>query len=291
MGVEISSVGTTAVLVAQMRALESARTDRLFTDELAHELVTAAAMGIENVTLEQVEGQRVYVSVSVRTHYLDAWCSQLLSPNAIRQVVILGAGLDTRAIRLNWLDDGLSVFEIDRSDVTELKAQVLGIDPDARWRGLATDLATESWSAELHGAGFDPTAPTLFIAEGLFMYLDDVVSTDIIAQIEKLSAPGSHLLGVHFGRGALIDAETQAMSAAIGKNGYGFESVIDTTPDKWLGDSWDVLSATSIAQYAPTVGRKIPYDEDAIGAEVTWMFAASLSAAKSQTSSDGSPRA
>lgn len=274
MTLDVSSVGTTAVITAQMRALESARPDRLFSDDLAGDLVAAAGLGIENVTLDQVEGQRVYVSLAVRTHYLDSWCKRLLTEGSIRQVVILGAGLDTRVLRLGWLDDGVSVFEIDRSDVADLKAKGLGIGPDENWHGIAADLTSESWGETLIATGFDVTAPTIFIAEGLFMYLEESANQRIIERLTEIAAPGSYLLAVHFGRGALIDAETQAMSQAVGNNGYAFESAIETTPAKWMGGAWTVKNALSIAQYAPEVGRRIPYDEKAIGAEVTWMFAA-----------------
>lgn len=262
------------MITAQMRAIESARDDRLFSDELAGELVAAAGLGIENVTLDQVEGQRVYVSLSVRTHYLDSWCERLIAEKSIRQVVILGAGLDTRAIRLGWLESGVAVFEVDRSDVTALKAEGLGIGPDKNWHGIAADLTSDPWVESLASAGFDSTAPAIFIAEGLFMYLEESANQRIVEQLTKIAAPGSYLLAVHFGRGALIDAETQAMSQAVGSNGYAFESVIESTPAEWVGSSWRVESALSIAQYAPEVGRRIPYDEQEIGAEVTWMFAA-----------------
>ena len=257
-----------------MRALESARPDHLFVDEHAAELVKAAGMGIENVTLEQVEGQRVYVSLAVRTHYLDQWCERVVGGEGARQVVILGAGLDTRALRMGWLTHDVSVFELDRSDVAELKAQNLAVEADQQWRGIACDLTSDNWAEQLAESGFTASEPAVFIAEGLFMYLSDDASKAIIAKVTELAAPGSHLLAVHFGRGALLDAETQEMSQAVGSNGYGFESAIETTPAEWLGPEWDVQDALSIAQYAPSVGRKIPYDEDAIGAEVTWMFAA-----------------
>ncbi|MGJ0119950.1 class I SAM-dependent methyltransferase [Williamsia sp. MIQD14] len=276
MTVDIASVGTTAVVTAQMRALESTRSDRLFEDELAADLVRAAGLGIENISLDQVDGQRVYVSLAVRTHFLDCRCRELLADGSVRQVVLLGAGLDTRAVRLSWLDAGIAVYEIDRSDVVALKVQELGLGPHSPWRGVATDLTGPSWVEDLVSTGFDVNAPTVFIAEGLFMYLKDDESLRIVDAITSLAVSGSHLLAVHFGRGALLDAETQAMSAATGNNGYAFESVIETTPADWLGDRWSVRDALSIAEYAPTVGRQIPYDEESIGDRVTWMFAAGI---------------
>lgn len=272
---DVSSVGTTAVITAQMRAIESSRPDRLFSDEFAGTLVAAAGLGIESLSLDQVEGQRVYVSVAARTHYLDAWCARILA-GSITQVVILGAGLDTRALRLGWLDAGISVYEIDRSDVIGLKEEALDRSGNDRWHGIVADLSAETWTDALTADGFDPTAPAVFVAEGLFMYLDDTTSRQVVRGVRDLAAPGSRLLAVHFGRGALLDAETQAMSAAVGSNGYAFESAIESSPAEWLGSAWAVDDAVSIAQYAPRVGRRIPYDENAIGAEVAWMFAASV---------------
>ncbi|MGU3293164.1 class I SAM-dependent methyltransferase [Williamsia sp. M5A3_1d] len=102
----------------------------------------------------------------MRTHLLDRWCGEICASDDITQIVILGAGLDTRADRLNWLSDGISVFEIDRSDVAELKAAGLGVD-DQRLRGISADLTTLSWAEQLRSAGFDSSVPTLFITEGL----------------------------------------------------------------------------------------------------------------------------
>ncbi|MEH3154103.1 MAG: SAM-dependent methyltransferase [Gordonia paraffinivorans] len=277
MTMDVASVGVTAVITAQMRAIETRRPDRLFSDDFAHALVAAAGLGVENVTLDQVGGQRVYESVAARTHYLDVWCDRLLG-DTVTQVVLLGAGLDTRALRLGWLDSGLSIFEIDRSDVTRLKSQVLSRSGDDHWHGIVADLGASTWTNQLTAAGFDASAPALFVAEGLFMYLDDTTSRQIVRGVRDLAAPGSHLLAVHFGHGALLDAETQAMSAAVGSNGYAFASAIETSPGEWLGTGWDVEDAASIAQYAPSVGRRIPYDESAIGSEVTWMFVAAAAA-------------
>ncbi|MBY6709134.1 MULTISPECIES: class I SAM-dependent methyltransferase [unclassified Rhodococcus (in: high G+C Gram-positive bacteria)] len=270
---DVSSVGTTAVLTAQMRALESSRPDRLFQDDLAGQLVRATNTGINQITLEQVTGQRVYESLAVRTRWLDERFEQHVGIDnpLVQQIVLLGAGLDTRALRLGWLGRGVEVYEVDRGDVVDLKSRELRREHTEHWHGVTADLTDRGWVNDLLGSGFDATVATLWLAEGLFMYLSEVDNQSLLRDVEHLSAPGSHLLAVHFGRGALIDAETQAMSAAVASNGYGFESAIETSPQQWLGSRWGVDTALSIAQYAPALGRKLPYDEVALGAELTWM--------------------
>lgn len=274
MAVEISSVGATAVLTAHMRALESSRPDRLFDDALAETLVRASGLGIENLTLDDVAQQRIYQSLAVRTRYLDDCCERLLTAESgRRQVVILGAGLDTRALRLGWLEHGVAVFEVDREDVVALKTECLGHDAhEDLWHGVVADLTSPTWIDSLAAAGFDRSVPTVFIAEGLFMYLAADASKTLLDDIAAVSAPGSHLLVVHFGRGALRDEQTRAMSSAAGENGYAFQSLIDSTPAEWLGAAWQLEDALSIAQHAPSLGRRLPYDEDALGAELTWMI-------------------
>jgi methyltransferase (TIGR00027 family) len=99
-----------------MRAWESARPDRLFEDPLAAEFVAAA--GWERPRMDDVPPEaraalgRMASWVSARTRFLD---DLLLDATAggVRQVVLLGAGLDARAFRLDW-PDGVRLFELGR---------------------------------------------------------------------------------------------------------------------------------------------------------------------------------
>lgn len=91
----------------------------------------------------------------------------------IAQFVILGAGFDTRAFRL---PKGTRVrsFEVDAPKTQTIKREMLekaGIDSTGV-TFVAADFEKEDWLARLIEAGFDPDKPTLFLWEGVIMYLD-----------------------------------------------------------------------------------------------------------------------
>ena len=109
--------------------------------------------------------------IAVRTRYFDDFFAEATAAG-IRQAVILASGLDTRAYRLDW-PDGTVVYEIDQPQVIEFKTRTLadlGAAPSADRRTVGIDLR-DDWPAALRAAGFDPTQPTAWIAEGLLVYL------------------------------------------------------------------------------------------------------------------------
>ncbi|OBI41472.1 SAM-dependent methyltransferase [Mycobacterium sp. E796] len=119
--------------------------------------------------------------------------------SGIRQVVILGSGLDTRPYRL-WWPPGTTVYEIDRPDVLDFKAGVLrGLDarPGAHRREIGVDLR-QDWLAALRRAGFDAATPTVWIAEQLLVgYLPPDAQHRLLQGVTEASAPGSRLSADH----------------------------------------------------------------------------------------------
>ena len=117
----LPAVGLTAVGVAAVRAAETERAERLFTDPLAAGFVRAAGPGRRRP--DRPEGRHRHASlvawVIVRTRFLDDLVLDACA-RGCRQVVILGAGLDARAFRLGWPDKP-RVFEIDLPQVLEFK--------------------------------------------------------------------------------------------------------------------------------------------------------------------------
>jgi hypothetical protein len=108
---------------------------------------------------------------SARIWFFDAAVDRYLPE--VTQFVILGAGFDTRAFRL---PDGLTVraFEVDSSETQMVKRETLrraGIDLSAV-TFVAADFEKDDWLACLVEAGFAPGEPTLFLWEGVTMYLD-----------------------------------------------------------------------------------------------------------------------
>ncbi len=135
------SVGATALGVAAARAVETARDDALIRDEFAYLLVSSAGpqwaqmASSDPAWLADDEEFRALHDMSrdyqaVRTHYFDEYFHAAMRAG-IRQVVILAAGLDSRAYRLDW-PAGTTVFEIDQPKVLEYKTSTLdahGADP------------------------------------------------------------------------------------------------------------------------------------------------------------------
>jgi methyltransferase (TIGR00027 family) len=202
-----TSVGTTAVMVAAARAVETDRPDPLIRDPYAKLLVTEAGAGmwesmLDDALVEKVQSfdadaaaifQHMRSYQAVRTHFFDAHFAGA-GAAGIRQVVILASGLDSRAYRLDW-PAGTTVYEIDQPKVLAYKSETLashGATPSADRREVPIDLR-QDWPAALIAAGFDPKAPTAWLAEGLLMYLPADAQDRLFTQVTELSAPGSRI--------------------------------------------------------------------------------------------------
>ncbi|MEU9031838.1 class I SAM-dependent methyltransferase [Streptomyces sp. NPDC048383] len=194
-------VGLTALLVAAARAIETHRHDSLAQDAYAEHFVRAAPACTDwPVRIEQVpDGDdnplwgRFARYFGLRTRVLDDFLLQSARTEA-RQVVLLGAGLDTRAFRLDWPSD-LVVFEIDRAGVLAFKQQVLtGLSaaPKVKRVPVPVDLRAD-WVTALITAGFDPAVPSVWLAEGLLFYLPGPAETYLIDTVDRLTTGGSAL--------------------------------------------------------------------------------------------------
>jgi methyltransferase (TIGR00027 family) len=198
------SVGATALGVAAARAAETARPDPLIRDEYAYLLTSSAgpawaqmASGDDKWLGDDEDGRRMHELArdyqAVRTHYFDAYFGSAVR-SGIRQIVILAAGLDSRAYRLDW-PAGTAVFEIDQPKVLEYKTATLnahGAVPRSRRIAVPVDLR-DDWSAELLAAGFDPAAPTAWLAEGLLPYLPGEAQDRLFTLVAAHSATGSQI--------------------------------------------------------------------------------------------------
>lgn len=194
-------VGLTALLVAAARAIETHRHDSLAQDVYAEHFVRAApACADWPVRIQQVpDGDRNPLwgrfarYFGLRTRVLDDFLVRSVRTSA-RQVVLLGAGLDTRAFRLDWPSDCV-VFEIDRAGVLAFKHQVLRdltATSKVKRVPVPVDLRAD-WVTALTTAGFDPAAPSVWLAEGLLFYLPGPVETYLIDTVDRLTTEGSAL--------------------------------------------------------------------------------------------------
>ena len=192
-------------MVAAARAVATRQSHAIIDDPWAAPLVEA--VGIEPLSRmvqlgtppadAELSGdmqlQPMIDSFAVRTRYFDEFFTAATN-SGIRQVVILAAGLDSRAYRLPW-PHGTVIYEVDLPTVLSFKAQVfsqLHVGPLARHRPVACDLR-DDWAAALCGNGFDVSQPTAWSAEGLLMYLPPDAQDHLFDTISALSAPGSQL--------------------------------------------------------------------------------------------------
>ncbi|HEX5254289.1 MAG TPA: class I SAM-dependent methyltransferase [Mycobacterium sp.] len=203
-----SSVGTTAVMVAAARAVETERPDALIRDPYAKLLVTNSGAGVlweamldpeiaakvealDEESAAHLHHMRGYQAV--RTHFFDTFFTDAVAAG-IRQIVILASGLDSRAYRLDW-PAGTTVYELDQPEVLAYKSTTLaqnGATPSADRREVAIDLR-QDWPAALRAAGFDPTQRTAWLAEGLLMYLPAEAQDRLFTLIGELSPAGSRV--------------------------------------------------------------------------------------------------
>lgn len=202
----LAGVGLSAIGVALIRARESMREDALFDDPYAQLFAQAAEEAFFNKTappdaagtwermqhlVNDFYDDRV-LATKFFDDYLLAACEQ-----GCEQIVILGAGLDTRALRLP-LPAHTPVFEIDLPPMFDFKEQVLAAVPASRpgpRYTVASDLCG-SWERDLLASGFRDDVPTAWLEEGVLPYLPDDVVHTVLVTITKLSTQGSHLAQV-----------------------------------------------------------------------------------------------
>jgi methyltransferase (TIGR00027 family) len=209
-----SSVGVTATMVAAARAMATREERPLIDDPFAEPLVRAVGVDLLtrlasgeldpaelNDVAETQDGSagsagamsRMADNMAVRTKFFDEFFLGATKAG-IKQVVILASGLDSRAYRLAWPTQTV-VYEIDQPQVIEFKTRTLaelGAEPTAERRVVAIDLR-DDWPTALRTAGFDPSRPTAWSAEGLLGYLPPEAQDRLLDTITELSAPGSRL--------------------------------------------------------------------------------------------------
>jgi methyltransferase (TIGR00027 family) len=277
------SVGTTALSVAAARAVETATADPLIRDQFAFLLVSSAGQSWARLASPGLEwigddehGRRSHRLAcdyqAVRTHFFDTYFAEAVA-GGIRQVVILAAGLDSRAFRLDW-PAGTTVYEIDQPQVVMYKTATLdsaGAAPTATRRTVPVDLR-DDWSAALTAAGFDPNQPTAWLAEGLLPYLPAEAQDRLFEMLTELSAPGSQVAVEAFSLGSADNERRRAARRARFdrmRRRLGLDINVETLTyqendradaTEWLTEHGWQVRAVSNADEMARLGRPIPAD-------------------------------
>ncbi|HBE20914.1 MAG TPA: SAM-dependent methyltransferase [Cyanobacteria bacterium UBA11149] len=182
-------VSLSAQLVAAVRARETARNDRLFTDPFAAELAGKQALEMAKEREERTKDS-VADRLAIRTRFFDDFLIDAVSE--VRQVVILAAGMDARAFRLPW-PDGTIIYELDKAEVLAKKEAILKEkQPLCHRKAIAADL-TQPWQDKLLEQGYQNNVPSVWLLEGLLMYLTEEEVYNLLRNIWDIVAIGSYL--------------------------------------------------------------------------------------------------
>lgn len=125
--------------------------------------------------------------LAARTQFFDDAVREALEEGA-SQVLIVGAGYDSRAWRL--ARNGVPFFEVDHSAT---QADKRSRAPSCGPTYVPADLRDETLIEELHSHGFDSAVRTIFVVEGLTMYLDEGTVARLLADLAILGVAGSRL--------------------------------------------------------------------------------------------------
>ena len=259
------AVANTGLLVAAIRADESRRPDRLFTDPFADRLAGETGRRLLAEAVAEA-GDRPTLQIVVRTRFWDE--ALLRATRSVRQVVILAAGMDARAFRLSW-PDGTTVYELDQPEVIAAKAAALaGEQPLCTRVAVGVDL-TDDWTEALRANGFDSGQPTVWLVEGLLQYLDEAAVGAVFARVDAQSAAGSVLLYDVVGKKLLAAQLLAAVRQSMARNGapwlfgtdqpgelaerHGWSAVV--TDVAVPGNEWGRWFAPAVPMDVPDVPR------------------------------------
>jgi methyltransferase (TIGR00027 family) len=285
-GLERRLISPTAQAAALGRAIESLRrgSDRLVDDPFARAFhgrrqeVLLALMRLPSVAsmllwLQERRLPGVLGNLLCRTRYIDEALRNGLEIGA-QQVVILGAGLDSRAYRLAALQ-GIPVFEIDRPELFGVKRPVLeailGSVP-ANVKFVSADLDRVSLDHAMGRAGFDPSARSFFVGEGVTQYLTGDGIENVLAFVAGC-ALGSRIAFTYINRAIIegrctrrVDRKLKAWMERIGepwRSGIDPDQIDCFLAARGLKLIAHGCAAEYRARYLEPTGRRLNlYDEE-----------------------------
>ncbi len=288
-----TGVGSTALFVAAARALEAQKAAPLAVDPYAE--VFCRAVGgpwadlldgaVPDHPLASADfGTHFVTFQGARTRYFDAYFRSAAAAG-VRQIVLLAAGLDSRAYRLDWAE-GTTVFELDQPRVLDFKRETMaGHTPRARRQEIAVDLR-DDWPAALRANGFRDEQPSAWIAEGLLIYLPGAAQEQLFTGIDTMACAGSRV-AVEEGRPMdrqAFKAKLEDAKTADDMRGQWWQMVYNeqcAPAAQWFSQRGWTAEATTLTDYLESVDRAAPIG----AAEVTNMISSItlVSAVKGET--------
>lgn len=202
-----------AELIALHRVAESAlpESQRICYDPYAVHFVDPETLEFARKNPEKTKAMREHYerlfpglgnSIRARVRYFDDFV-RAAAGEGMEQLVILGAGYDTRPYRIEKLkgNSNMKVFEVDHPETQSLKKEkiemIFGGLPD-HIVYVPVDFEMEGIDQKLPGNGYDRSKKTLFLMEGLVMYIPPTAVEEMLSFIVNDSAKGSEVLFDYF---------------------------------------------------------------------------------------------
>ncbi|MEZ2332929.1 SAM-dependent methyltransferase [Mesorhizobium sp. RCC_202] len=169
---EDSSPSRTALRVARLRALHQFSPQAgLFRDPFANAILGEAALDAQELEREDEHGRRMRLFVASRARLAEDWLAAAVQ-RGVRQLVVLGAGLDTFSLRNPH--PGLAVFEVDHPATQAWKRRRIaeaGLAEPSNVTFVPVNFERQRLAEELAAAGHKAAGPSFFIWLGVVPYL------------------------------------------------------------------------------------------------------------------------
>lgn len=233
-------VSWTARAVCEYRAIAAMHPDPKLRngDSLANQFCGPVRLprdyeAARDVMDDNLEAYAGYFLVNARTHHIDRWVERAAARGA-QQVVILGAGFDSRAYRFAGRYPQLRFFEVDLPSTIDAKQQVvkrvMGSVPTGV-HYVPIDFDTQSLATALTTSGYRASDKTLFILEGVTMYVTVAANDATLDFVAQHAAPGSVVVFDYVHR-RVIEGDTAGLYA-VGAEAKGVALVGEPFVTGW----------------------------------------------------------
>jgi len=164
----------------------------------------------------------VYGNMICRTRYIDEKLNEAIQAG-FKNVVIIGAGMDMRAFRIEGIDS-LNVYELDSAAMSDYKQTSIKplIGDNQHVTYVPINLKTESLQQNLTDAGCDSTLKTFFIWEGQTQYLPESQVKDILNSVASF-ALGSQLIFSYLLKEVIPEYSQEEIEENLVKWQFGLE--------------------------------------------------------------------
>lgn len=190
----IQSASITAMMRAVLNTQETLNNPdylaKYFVDETWRPFLQAPDSSIESLE-KRLPGGIYYIFI--RTKYFDNSLEKWIKNNPNSQVVLLGAGFDTRPLRFDHLSDNIDYYEVDLKAMLEYKQNIISRESLSNKSRkninyVPTNFQTDSVFENLITQGFDKNKPTYFLCEGITFFLNENVIEKLFLNITKLTS-------------------------------------------------------------------------------------------------------